>query len=401
MTAAIAAAQESSGKAYADLIRANEQFGRSLLQQVHAGAPDRNVVVSPISLTVLFAALKQHAGSDEIFGKEIEKTFRWEPGLPLSVSAHQLLAGFEEPAKTKPCPPSSLQCLERVPQGAWVTNTFLYRSPRSKSPIDESFALDLEKNFKFKFVNTGSAAPTMKDLQRPRKHIGSLPDLSSKAGTPKDDLWISSGAHLQTAWKGNTFSLNEQHPGEFRTIAGNVKQAQFLDSEVTEYLYSKTASFEAVALPCDRAYMIAVLPSEGKNIQEIERELADNPGLLDRSLQRQEGSVTMPVFSIRSESDVRDSIEALGIKGVFADLGHLVRIPKSHLTKVAQKIDLQVTKNGIRADAETVAPAVYGGIMMAQNPFHMILNRPFVFLIRDEPTNALLFIGVVMDPTGN
>ena len=401
MAAASAAAQENAGRGLPELIRANEQFGRSLLRQIHSGAPDRNVVVSPISLTVLFAALRQHAGSDETFGKEIDKAFSWEPGLSLDVPARQLLAAFEEPIKTQPCRPSSLECLEHVPQGAWITNTFLYRAPESKNPIDEGFSLDLERNFKFKFVNTGPSAPTVQDLQRARRRVVDTPNLSAKAGTPVDDVWVSSGTHLQTAWKGNTFSLYEPHRGEFRTTAGKVKEVQLLDSEVAEYLYAKTESFEAVALPCDRAYMIVVLPSPGKNIQAIEHELAEHPSVLDAALQRKEGSVTMPIFRIRAQSDLLDSIEALGIKGVFNDLGHLVKIRKSHLTKVAQKIDLEVTKNGIRADAETVAAAVYGGIMMAQDPFHVKLDRPFVFLVRDDTTNALLFIGAMMDPAIN
>jgi len=65
---------------------------------------------------------------------------------------------------------------------------------------------------------------------------------------------------------------------------------------------------------------------------------------------------------------------------------------------VSQKTDIQVNKEGIQADAEAVVGAIYGGIMGAQNAFRMELNRPFVFLIRDRTTNALLFIGVVADP---
>jgi serine protease inhibitor len=37
--------------------------------------------------------------------------------------------------------------------------------------------------------------------------------------------------------------------------------------------------------------------------------------------------------------------------------------------------------------------------MMALEPFHRNLDRPFLFLIRDNLTKALLFEGAVMDPT--
>ncbi len=78
----------------------------------------------------------------------------------------------------------------------------------------------------------------------------------------------------------------------------------------------------------------------------------------------------------------------------------MIRIPGSFLTEVAQEIDLQVDKEGIRASAETVAGAFYGGIMSG-TPFKMQIDRPFLFLVRDNNTNALLFMGAVMDPTQN
>ena len=64
-----------------------------------------------------------------------------------------------------------------------------------------------------------------------------------------------------------------------------------------------------------------------------------------------------------------------------------------------QKVDIEVNEDGIRANAGTVANGVYGGIMGRQLlPFHMKVNRPFLFLIRDDLTGTLIFIGAVMDP---
>ena len=69
------------------------------------------------------------------------------------------------------------------------------------------------------------------------------------------------------------------------------------------------------------------------------------------------------------------------------------------LRGVAQKTEITVDENGIRADAGTIVHGVYGGVMGAQSPFHMTLDRPFLFIIRDNVTRAILFVGVVMNPT--
>jgi len=404
-------AQEDAGKGLSELIRGNEQFGRKLLLQVHSIAADRNVVVSPISLTLIFAAFREHSWNDDPLGTEIDRTFGWKRSLRLNIPARQLLAAFEEPAKPKPCPPHSrthIPCFVYVPEGAWITNTFLYRSAVTyvngvapeevRNPIDEGFAEDAKKNFKFRFVHTGIAPPSADDLRQARKHVGALPNVSPRPLEPENDVWVSSGTHLQTAWRGNTFSINRPYQGEFRTASGAIK-VQLLDSEMAEYFYAKTSTFEAVALPCNLGYMLVVLPVPEKDIHELEREMVDHPGAVDAALTKQLGEITMPTFRIGVDSDLSLAIGSLGIHTAFQDLNRIFKIGEAGLTKVAQKIDLEVSQNGIRADAETVAAAVYGGIITGREPFHMSLTRPFVFLIRDQTTGALLFIGAVMDPS--
>jgi len=214
----------------------------------------------------------------------------------------------------------------------------------------------------------------------------------------QNDVLISSGSHLQTAWSGNTFSMSIPRKADFRTASGELKRVEMLDSELETYLYAKTDTFEAVALPCDSAYMIAALPAPGQSVHDVERLLAEAPDSVDTALKKQLGVITMPTFHFQFEANLRQQMEQMGIRGAFEDLGSIIKIPKSHFTQVSQKTDIQVNKEGIQADAEAVVGAIYGGIMGAQNAFRMELNRPFVFLIRDRTTTALLFIGVVADP---
>jgi hypothetical protein len=396
--------QENAGKGLPALVKGNERFGRRLLEKRHAVTPDRNVVISPIGLTLIFAALRAHTYSGGLV-EQVDKVFGWERHLGLSLPARQLLAVFEKPEKPKPCPKetpeSAASCRERVQDGAWISNTFLYRTPPGlPSPIDEYFLRNAKRNFKFTFIDTGAKKPQSERNRRLRKSTGDVPDTSAPDDPAKDaDVLIVSGIHLQTAWSGNTFAINRPHNGSFMTETGQTRTTEVLDSELEQYLYAKNEKLEAAALPCNLGYMIVVLPPAGTDIHTLELQLAEEPDLLDAALKRQLGTVTMPTFQIRLESDFMEPIKAMGITQPFEDLGSIFTIPKSHITQVRQRIDLSVTKEGIRADAETVVGAVYGGILAARPAFHMVLDRPFLFLIRDQTTNALLFMGAVMDPS--
>lgn len=396
--------QENAGKGLPALVKGNERFGRRLLEKRHASTPDRNVVVSPIGLTLILAALRAHTYTGGLV-EQVDDVFGWERHLGLSLPARQLLAVFEEPEKPKPCPKETpanpAPCRERVQDGAWISNTFFYRTPPGvQSPIDDDFLQNAKRNFKFTFVDTGAKKPRSERNRPLRKSAGDLPDTYVPSDPEKDDdVLIVSSIHLQTAWSGNTFAIHRPHNGSFITETGQTRTTEVLDSELEQYLYAKNEKLEAATLPCDLGYMIVVLPAAGTDIHTLERQLADEPELLDASLNRRLGTITMPTFRIRLESDFMEPIKAMGITQPFENLGSIFTIPKSHITQVRQRIDLSVTKEGIRADAETVVGVVYGGVLAAQPAFHMVINRPFLFLIRDQTTNALLFMGAVMDPS--
>jgi serine protease inhibitor len=397
MTSLSSAAQEEFGQALPNLLRGNEQFGRKLLLLVDSSASDRNVVISPLSLTIIFAALQSDSeGGRGSTRTEIGDAFGWGDWPTLNIPARMLLVAFEAPEKVplqskRKSRADPFPGLQRPPEGSWVTNDLLYRG---NDTLSARFVTDAQKYYRVNFKNTGTLRPAATDLKSAGSSGKVLPSISGK-----DDVLISSGSHLQTAWSGNTFSISVPRKTGFTTASGELRQVEVLDSEQTSYLYAKTDTFEAAVLPCNSAYMVAVLPAPGQSLHDLERLLAETPDSIDAALKKQLGTVTMPTFHFRFETNLRQPIEQMGIKKVFSDLGSLVKIPKSHLTEVSQKTDIQVDKQGIRASAESIIGGIYGGIGAGGNAFHMELNRPFVFLIRDRTTNALMFLGVVADPS--
>src|SRR5215467_595613 len=97
-------AQEYAGKGLPALVEGNESFGLKLLARAHAAEPAKNIAISPISLTLIFAAIRGHAYYENNVYDEISRQFGWNDRLRLSIPARQFMAAFEEVPKAKPCP---------------------------------------------------------------------------------------------------------------------------------------------------------------------------------------------------------------------------------------------------------------------------------------------------------
>jgi len=401
MTAARLFAQATPGHELLEFIAANELFGRKLLSNVHASAPDKNIVVSPLPLSFAFAPLIG-ASSDSETLTQITSAFEWRNTAINRRSVRLLSAAFRQPPPARPRPHPQVSKLtwqlmnQESPEELWISTLFTYRGPHALSP---SFMDTDAKYFGLKFT-----VIPWDSTQRPR----SLTDDSSGAAPNprklKDDFWITSTTHLRTAWADNTFSLGKQANGDFFSEPGRPESVPILASVLNMYEHEKNQDFESVIFVGLTAYIQVVLPSEGLRLSDLEDKIIRNPGYLSAAPDRELGYIEIPKFSFEIKADVRDALEKMGVRAIFktnASLARLVRGPEgAHLNGVAQKTSIEFNEAGIRADAETVTTGVYGGIMGGQpKPFHMIVNRPFLFFIRDNLTNSLLFAGAVTDPS--
>jgi len=373
-----------------------------LLKTAHEAEQDRNIVIAPLPISLTFAALWD--GTTDIeSSKELVSAFRWEKSFGINVAGRMLLARFEKP---KPRPPSRftpkndldkayLRFLESgKPAEIWISGAFLYRGKGSLSP-DFMDRVKYDFGFTFRAVDEHTTQSNV----LAENWDSSLP-MPAVAGP--NDFWITSHTHLRTAWAGNTFLEAKRETHDFRLRSGEVVQADFLKSEFEVYPYARTDEFEAIELSCWQASILLVLPAANKDVGQLEAAFSKNPDLVESLLARREGDVQLPPFHFSYETDLRNSLEKMGVHRIFTDPNTLLSMAPTRdggiLRGVAQKTEITVDENGIRADAGTIVHGVYGGILMAQSPFHIILNRPFLFLIRDNVTHALLFAGVVMNP---
>jgi len=132
--------------------------------------------------------------------------------------------------------------------------------------------------------------------------------------------------------------------------------------------------------------------------------MAEGQALADGNFPTEIGDVELPEFHLQYEINLRPALEAMGLSRVFANMNSLQKLSAqgAMLQGFSQKVDMKLDRQGVHAHAFTFGGGIIGGILRgAPAPFHMVVNRPFVFLIHDIYTDSLLFAGVVVNPNKN
>ncbi|KAK2497474.1 hypothetical protein MC885_001226, partial [Smutsia gigantea] len=102
-------------------------------------------------------------------------------------------------------------------------------------------------------------------------------------------------------------------------------------------------------------------------------------------------------FSLESEVDLRRPLENLGMTDMFrpnqADFSSLSHQELLYVSQALQKVKIEVNESGTVASSST---AIIVSARMA--PEEIIMDRPFLFVVRHNPTGTALFMGQVMEP---
>jgi len=121
--------------------------------------------------------------------------------------------------------------------------------------------------------------------------------------------------------------------------------------------------------------------------------------MFDR-LQTENVFLQMPLFKFTSDFSLKEALENLGMPLAFsnqADFSGMTGNTELYIKDVVHKAFVSVDEAGTEAAAATAVIMDQKGISV--DPQRVVLDRPFIFLIRDIPTGSILFLGRVMNPS--
>jgi serpin B len=217
--------------------------------------------------------------------------------------------------------------------------------------------------------------------------------------TPDTRLVITNAVYFNAAWQ-LPFEVSGTKLVSF-TRPDDTKVDVPTMSGYREVPYSSGPDYAAVALPYDgnELSMVLVLPPQG-TLDAFEASLTpDKLATILGGMTEHGVSITLPRFKVESSFSLADQLGKLGMPVAFTEMADFSGMDGKmdlFLSAVVHKAYVTVDEAGTEAAAATGAVV---GTTSVPPSAEIHLDHSFLFLIRDDKTRTVLFLGRVEDPS--
>lgn len=197
-----------------------------------------------------------------------------------------------------------------------------------------------------------------------------------------------------------TFSFTKDDESEVQ-IPMMYQQGEFYYGEFSDGSNEAGGIYQVLEIPYegDEISMMLVLSRQEVPLATLEPLLKAQ--LIEEwanSVKKQKVEVYLPRFTVEQEIDLKDILKALGVTEIFikdANLTAMSDKKELFLSKAVHKSFIEVNEEGSEAAAASGMIAIS---RMAVLFPQVIVDHPFLFLIKNRKTGTILFMGRVMHP---
>ena len=217
-------------------------------------------------------------------------------------------------------------------------------------------------------------------------------------------LALTNAIYFNAAWH-SPFPEGATRDRIFHLLDGAAVQTQMM-TQTASFGYLRGDGYQAIDLLYrgEEMSMTVLAPDEGKFSQFEVALDADNVSSILKNMRTERLDLTMPLFDFESHVSLKEALKAMGMLNAFStsaadfsgmDGRNCTEDPAClRITHIFHKGFVSVDEEGTEASAAT-------GVLMGPTslPPQVVIDRPFIFLIRDIETDTILFVGRVVDPS--
>ena len=371
-----------------NVVTANTQFGFNLFNDIRKTEQNRNIFISPFSVSVALAMTLNGASGEteqamtntlQLQGLDSEPINTGYAGLrhALQTSDPKVTLAIANSLWARQDVPFKQDFLQRNTQffGAEVS-TLDFTDPNTLTTINQ-------------WVNTNTNGKITKILDEINRDAV---------------LFLINAIYFKGSWQ-TEFDPSRTRDGTFHLATGDEKQVSMM-TRTGDYSYYENheEKFQAISLPYGegRMSMYIFLPYRESDLNTFLDVLnIENWENWVSQFHEQEVFLSMPKFKLEYEKTLNNPLVSLGMGIAFAPgladfsrMADLEVLGKNlYIGEVLHKAVVEVNEEGTEAAAVTSV-----GIRATSVPPAFIVDRPFFFAIRDNETKTVLFMGTVVDP---
>lgn len=370
------------------VVRGNNAFAFDLYRQ--AVSPDEpNFVYSPYSISSAFGMV--YAGAGGSTADEIARVMRWSTDEPL---VHSTLGALSDDLNARNGERFDFAVANRL----WGAKDFPFKQPFLDT-LASGYRAPLETLDFFADPEAGRERINawVKDQTRNK-----IPNLLPIGSIGQDTgLVLTNAVYMKAKWE-SPFKKESTYTRDFH-VSDDESLGVSMMSQRTTLRYGEFDGYQMVEMPYrdGDVSMVVVLPTAVDGLAALESGLtADALQTSIDAMAYTPVSLQMPKFRIESGLDLRTSLSALGMSEAFdgADFSRISDVGVKVGSAFHQAV-IEVDEAGTEAAAATgLVMIITTGIQqpVVYEPFHA--DHPFLYFLRDQRTDSILFMGRMMEP---
>lgn len=362
-----------------EVIQGNSAFAFQLFKQLNQEDKEKNIFISPLSISTALTMTYQGAGTST---KEAMAKVLGYSGIEngkLNDSYRNLIPYLRQlDAKLKLSISNSVWVNEgeNIQPGFLQANRDIFRASVNTLDFSQDKAADV--------INHWIAEATNKKIDK----------MIDSPIAPDIIMYLLNAIYFKGDWA-QQFERKNTFESIFQTDNGSADKIMMM-SRKGKVQYGQGNNFQAVRLPygSGKAAMYCILPAKDMALNEFIATLdSERWQAIKKSIaERDEVVLQLPRFKLEyGIKNLNQSLTSLGMGEAFTKEADFSGIRKDvYISRVLHKAIIEVNEAGSEAAAATAVEMKAAGVA---EPLAFIADRPFLFVIADEETGTLLFLG--------
>lgn len=365
------------------LIESNQQFGFDLYQQLKTD--QGNLFFSPYSISTALAMT--YAGAESETKNQMARALHLNDA---DFDIHKSYQIYTDSLNTLFKNNTKLEAVN----GLWADSNWKFL---------ESYFTLIEQNYNARIENIDmhdgkKSAEIINQWTSDNTH-GKITEIVNDKDFELARLVLANAIYFKADWT-KSFDIEKTKEMDFNLLDKSIQKADFM-FQSDSFNYYADDQKQVLELPYSdgNLSMLIILPEKETGIYKIEESINhENFNTWINNLNSRKLDIYIPKFTLTYEIELNRVLSNLGMPVAFsksADFSGMTGKKDMQIDKVKHKSFVEVNEQGTEASAATV-------VIMREKSASLNkifkADRPFIFIIKENNKNSILFMGRIINP---